>query len=41
MNPLTDPLLAELDTEAQTTRRVLERVPEAKLAWKPHPVRII
>ena len=37
MNPMTDPLLAELDTEAKTTRRVLERVPEAKLAWKPHP----
>jgi uncharacterized damage-inducible protein DinB len=37
MNPLTDPLLAELDTEAKTTRRVLERVPEAKLRWKPHP----
>jgi len=37
MNPMIDPLLAELDTEAKTTRRVLERVPEAKLAWKPHP----
>ncbi len=29
--------LAELDQEAGTTRRVLERVPETKLAWKPHP----
>lgn len=29
-------LLAELDQEAQTTRRVLERVPGDKLAWKPH-----
>jgi uncharacterized damage-inducible protein DinB len=37
MNPMTDPLLMELDTEAQTTRRVLERIPEGKLAWKPHP----
>ena len=37
MNPMVDPLLAELEVEAQTTRRVLERVPEAKLAWKPHP----
>lgn len=34
---MTDPLLAELDTEAQTTRRVLERVPGDKLRWKPHP----
>jgi uncharacterized damage-inducible protein DinB len=30
-------LLAELEQEALTTRRVLERVPEAHLAWKPHP----
>ena len=37
MNPMVDPLLAELEVEAQTTRRVLERVPEAKLTWKPHP----
>jgi uncharacterized damage-inducible protein DinB len=29
-------LLAELEQEAQTTRRVLERVPEAHLTWKPH-----
>ncbi|HEY4100870.1 MAG TPA: DinB family protein [Gemmatimonadales bacterium] len=34
---MTDPLLTELDTEAQTTRRVLERIPEGKLSWKPHP----
>jgi uncharacterized damage-inducible protein DinB len=26
----------ELEMEAQTTRRVLERVPEDKLSWKPH-----
>ena len=26
----------ELEQEARTTRRVLERVPEDKLAWKPH-----
>jgi len=37
MNPMVDPLLVELEVEAQTTRRVLERVPEAKLTWKPHP----
>ena len=30
-------LLAELDGETPTTRRVLERVPDAHLAWKPHP----
>jgi len=29
-------LLAELEQEAATTLRVLERVPEDKLAWKPH-----
>ena len=34
---IIDALLAELDQEAQTTRRVLERVPEAHLSWKPHP----
>lgn len=36
MNPIIDPLLMELDMEAQTLRRVLERVPESKLGWKPH-----
>jgi uncharacterized damage-inducible protein DinB len=30
-------LIAELDQEAQATRRVLERVPEMKLSWRPHP----
>ena len=35
--PLIDGLLQELEQEAVTTRRVLERVPDAKLAWKPHP----
>jgi uncharacterized damage-inducible protein DinB len=30
-------LLAELEQEAQTTRRVLERIPQAHLPWKPHP----
>ena len=29
-------LLRELEREAQTTRRVLERVPSDKLNWKPH-----
>jgi len=30
-------LLKELDAEAQATRRVLERVPDAHLGWRPHP----
>ena len=30
-------LLAELEQEAETTRRVLERIPQAHLTWKPHP----
>jgi len=29
-------LLQELEQEAQTTRRVLERVPGDRLSWKPH-----
>ena len=33
---IIDMLLEELEQEARTTRRVLERVPEAHLAWKPH-----
>ena len=34
---IVDGLLAELEQEATTTRRVLERVPEGHLSWKPHP----
>jgi uncharacterized damage-inducible protein DinB len=34
---IIDPFLKELDQEAATTRRVLERVPGDKLGWKPHP----
>ena len=34
---MIDGLLAELEQEATTTRRVLERVPQEHLAWKPHP----
>jgi len=33
---IIESLLKELEQEAQTTRRVLERVPEDRLAWKPH-----
>ena len=36
MSRMIDALLQELDLEAQTTRRVLERVPGDKLGWKPH-----
>jgi uncharacterized damage-inducible protein DinB len=34
---MIDGLLAELEQEAATTRRVLERIPDAHLSWKPHP----
>src|SRR6266508_4126382 len=30
-------LLAELDQESANTRKVLDRCPEAKYAWTPHP----
>jgi uncharacterized damage-inducible protein DinB len=33
---LIDGMLQELEQEAQTTRRVLERVPGDRLAWRPH-----
>ena len=33
---IVDSILAELDQEAATTRRILERVPTDKLAWTPH-----
>src|SRR5258708_35136419 len=33
---LKDTLLAEFDHEMGTTRRLLERVPDAQLGWKPH-----
>ncbi|MFI5235880.1 MAG: DinB family protein [Gemmatimonadales bacterium] len=34
---IADSLLAEFDHEAATTRRLLERVPDGKGPWKPHP----
>jgi uncharacterized damage-inducible protein DinB len=34
---MTQAFLQEFDNEAKTTRRVLERVPADKFAWKPHP----
>ena len=33
---LADSIVAELDNEAQTTKRLLERLPDEKLSWKPH-----
>jgi uncharacterized damage-inducible protein DinB len=34
---ITDALLPEFDQEMASTRRTLERVPDDKLTWKPHP----
>ena len=34
---LIDPILAELEQESHSTRRVLGRVPDAHLSWRPHP----
>jgi len=33
---IIEALLQEFEQEVQTTRRVLERVPADRLAWKPH-----
>ena len=35
--PMIDALLPEFDHEMANTRKVLERVPEDKLDWRPHP----
>jgi uncharacterized damage-inducible protein DinB len=37
MSPTMKPVSGEIDQEAATTKRVLERVPSDKLGWKPHP----
>lgn len=34
---IIDVLLNELEMEAQATARVLERVPQEHLSWRPHP----
>ena len=34
---IAEPLIVELAQEAAATRRLLERVPEGELSWKPHP----
>jgi uncharacterized damage-inducible protein DinB len=33
---IKDTLLAEFDQETATTRKLIERVPHDRLAWKPH-----
>ena len=33
---LADSFLQEMDQEAQTTKRVLDRVPADQLSWRPH-----
>src|SRR5689334_22385344 len=33
---IADPYIEELRIEASTTKRVLERVPEGHLTWRPH-----
>ncbi|HOL70435.1 MAG TPA: DinB family protein [Bryobacteraceae bacterium] len=35
--PIADLLLPEFDQEMANTRKVLERLPEDKFGWKPHP----
>jgi uncharacterized damage-inducible protein DinB len=34
---IKDSLLAEYDHEVATTRKLLERLPDERLGWKPHP----
>jgi hypothetical protein len=34
---LVDPILMELDQEAEITKRLLDVIPEEKLSWRPHP----
>jgi uncharacterized damage-inducible protein DinB len=33
---LVDPILMELDQEAEITKRLLDIIPEDKLGWRPH-----
>jgi hypothetical protein len=37
MSKLIDPVLSEFKEEVAITGRCLDRVPEGKLGWKPHP----
>jgi len=36
MPRIVDPMIGELEQETRTTRRLLERIPETQLSWKPH-----
>jgi uncharacterized damage-inducible protein DinB len=36
MIPMCEAMLGEMQQEAATTRRVLERIPEDRLSWQPH-----
>lgn len=38
--PLIDSLLPEFDREMGLTRKALERVPDGKFDWKPHPTSV-
>jgi uncharacterized damage-inducible protein DinB len=35
--PIAQALLAEFEAQAPVTRKFLERLPDNKLTWKPHP----
>ena len=35
--PYAETLMPEFDQEMASTRKVLERIPDEKLDWKPHP----
>jgi uncharacterized damage-inducible protein DinB len=37
MIAMLEPMMTEIQQEAATTRRVLERIPSDKLSWRPHP----
>jgi uncharacterized damage-inducible protein DinB len=37
MLPAARALIAELDKETPATRRMLERIPDDRLGWRPHP----
>jgi uncharacterized damage-inducible protein DinB len=34
--PIVDSILKEFEQESKTTQKLLERIPEDKLMWKPH-----
>ena len=37
MIPMLEPMVGEIRQEAAITKRVLERIPQDKLSWRPHP----